>query len=70
MEYSNKPTEPFLTVREVANILRTSEKAIYTMCQRGHIGGVFKFRRRLLFERDAFLNWIKNGADSQKRREQ
>lgn len=46
------------TVPEVAALLRTTPKAIYTMVERNQIGGVTRFGRRVLFRRDALLQWL------------
>ncbi len=48
----------FLTVSEVAEILRTSEPAIYVMRQRGQLPGVTLIGRRILIRRDALLDWL------------
>ena len=48
----------FLTVSEVAKILRTSEPAIYIMRQRGQLPGVTRIGRRILIRRDALLDWL------------
>ena len=55
----------FLTIREVAQILRTSPKAIYTMVERGQLPGVHRIRSRVLVRRSALLDWLlKSGAPS------
>jgi excisionase family DNA binding protein len=46
----------FLTAEETAVLLRTSRKAIYTMAERGAIGGVVRIGRRLLFHRDDLVH--------------
>lgn len=48
----------FLTVDEVAALLRTTRKAIYAKVERGQIPHVRMSARSLLFERDALLGWI------------
>ena len=47
-----------LTAEEVADLLRTSRKAIYDMASRGQIPGVVRPNRRLLFSRDRLLKFI------------
>ncbi len=47
-----------LTVPEVASFLRTSPKAIYTMVERGQLP-VLRINRRVLVDRDALLNWLR-----------
>ena len=50
---------PFLlTVKEVANLLRTSRKAIYSMVERGQLPGITKIGKRLLFRRDDLIEWL------------
>lgn len=46
---------PFMTVAEVAELLRTSPKAIYARAARGLLPGAFRDRRRLLVEREVLL---------------
>lgn len=41
-----------LTVPEVAALLRTTPKAIYSMVERDGLPGVFRVGRRVLFRRD------------------
>jgi len=48
----------FLTVPEVAELLRTTEKAIYIMAGRDRIPGVVRVGRRLLVRRDEKLAWL------------
>ncbi len=64
MENIHQGIEPILTVRDLAKLLKTSEKAIYAMYQRGHIEGAFRLGRRLLFKRDIILNWIENKIEN------
>lgn len=48
----------FLTAEEVAILLRTSRKSIYTMAERGQLPGVTKIGFRLLISRDDLLQWL------------
>jgi excisionase family DNA binding protein len=48
-----------LTVDEVAALLRTSRKAVYTRIERGLLPGVVRDGRRLLLLRDDLLLWIR-----------
>ncbi len=52
----------FLTVAECAQLLRTSQKAVYTLVERGQLGGVVRLGRRLLFNRDKLLARLERGA--------
>ena len=49
----------FLTPDEVADLLRISKRAVYSMAHRGQLPGVSTFGRRLRFRRDAMLTWLK-----------
>ncbi len=49
----------FLRVEEVAAVLRTSPKAIYTMIERHQLPGVTRVRRRVLVRRDLLLHWLR-----------
>jgi hypothetical protein len=48
-----------MTVPEVAEDFRTSPKAIYTMIERGQLPGVVRFNRRVLGDRQALLDWLR-----------
>ena len=50
---------PFLlTPADVATLLRTTRKAIYSMAERGQLPGVTRIGRRLLFRRTELLRWL------------
>jgi excisionase family DNA binding protein len=56
-----------LTPIEVADLLRTSRKAIYTMIERRQLPGVTRIGRRVLLREDALLDWLdQNRAPSLK----
>jgi excisionase family DNA binding protein len=64
---SHTPTNPtthsgrlpnLLTPDDVAALLRTSRKAIYSMVERGQLPGVVRVRRRVLFREDVLLDWL------------
>ena len=56
-----------LTVADVAELLRTSPKAVYAMVDRGFLPGVTRVGRRLLIRRDDLLQWLnRNRAPSSK----
>jgi excisionase family DNA binding protein len=48
----------FLTAAEVAELLRTSPKAVYTMIERGQLPGVHRLGRRVLVKRSELLDWL------------
>ena len=47
-----------LTVGDVAELLRTTKKAIYASIQRGQLPGVVRIGRRLLVDRATLLEWL------------
>ena len=48
-----------LTCGEVAQLLRTSKKAIWAMAERKQLPGVVRIGRRLLFRQDELLDWLR-----------
>jgi excisionase family DNA binding protein len=54
----------FLTAAEVAGVLRTSPKAIYTMIERGQLPGVRRVGRRVLVKRSDLLDWLDHNCAS------
>ena len=52
----------YLTVDEVAEILRTTRVAIYTMVQRQQLPGVRRIGRRVLVRRASLLCWVEERA--------
>jgi excisionase family DNA binding protein len=51
-----------LTVRETADLLRTTPKAIYALIERGHLAGVVRLGRRVLVNREALLRSIERAT--------
>ena len=48
-----------LTVTDVAELLRTSRKAIYAMIARGQMPGLVRVGRRVLIRADALVDWLR-----------
>ncbi len=48
----------FFDVRETAVLLKTSDKAVYLMIERGLLPGVTRIGRRVLLRRTAVLDWL------------
>ena len=53
-----------LTVSEVADVLRTSQKAIYAMIERGQLPGLRRIGRRVLIRRADLLHWLDHNCAS------
>ena len=51
-----------LKVEEVAELLRTTKKAIYTMIDRAQLPGVVRVGRRVLVRRAALLEWLERSG--------
>jgi excisionase family DNA binding protein len=47
-----------LTVGEVADLLRTTRRAIYVMVERRQLPGLIRIGRRVLFRADDLLDWL------------
>lgn len=47
-----------LTPAEVADLLRTSRKAVYAMVERQQLPGVTRIGRRILVRSDMLLHWL------------
>jgi len=47
-----------LTIDEVADLLRTSRRAIYAMIARHQLPGVVRIRRRVLVRSSDLLDWV------------
>ena len=56
MKQDNLPA--LLTCCEVAELLRTSKKAIWAMAERGQLPGIVRIGRRVLFRQDTLLDWL------------
>jgi excisionase family DNA binding protein len=52
-------TPVLLTPNEVAELLRTSRKAIHSMVERGQLPGIVRIGRRVLVREDALLDWLR-----------
>jgi len=48
-----------LNAEEVGALLRTSRKAIYARVERGLLPGVVRDGRRVLFDREVVLSWLR-----------
>ena len=56
---SDRKELPFLlTTADLAALLRTTKKAIYSMVERGQLPGVTRIGRRLMFRRNDLLRWL------------
>ena len=48
-----------LTPVEVAELLRTTRKAVYSMVERAQLPGVVRIGRRVLVREDSLLDWLR-----------
>jgi excisionase family DNA binding protein len=57
---TSQPELPaLLTSGEVADLLRTTRKAVYAMVERRQIPGVIRLGRRVLFQQQALVDWLR-----------
>ena len=54
----------YLKPEEVADLLRTSRKAIYVMIERRQLPGVIRIGRRLLISANDLLSWLSDQQDT------
>lgn len=57
-----------LTVDEVAALLRTSRKAVYSMIGRAQLPGVQRIARRVLIRRSELVRWLDHNCTPSPRR--
>jgi len=55
---SQHPPGPFLTVRELASLLRISPATIYRLLKAGRIKGAFKIGNDWRFNKETLEDWI------------
>ena len=59
------PSIPMLlTADEVAAVLRTSRKAVYSMIERGQLPGITRIGRRVLLRRDDLLEFLRQKSST------
>ena len=58
-EYRSPGRPMLFTAQEVAELLRTSRKAVYAMVDRRQLPGVTRLGRRVLFRSDLLLDWLR-----------
>ena len=59
-----------LTVDDVAQLLRTTDRAIYAMTERGQLPGIVRIGRRVLFRTADLLDWLHQKSAPSQRSEQ
>ncbi|TCO07032.1 helix-turn-helix transcriptional regulator [Natronoflexus pectinivorans] len=53
--------EQLLTIQQASDLLSLSVATIYSKHSKGELPGVCKRGKRLYFQRDIIINWIKDG---------
>ena len=59
-----------LTVDDVAQVLRTTDRAIYAMVERRQLPGIVRIGRRVLFRSADLLDWLNQKSAPSQRSEQ
>jgi PTS system nitrogen regulatory IIA component len=57
--------QEFLTIGEVAKLLKLGERTVYQLAREGRIGGVAKVGNQWRFEKGALIEWMKQGGEAQ-----
>ena len=55
------PPEQFMTIDQISELLHLTKATVYSKHSKGELPGVCKQGKRLLFQRDVIINWIKSG---------
>jgi excisionase family DNA binding protein len=53
-----------LNSTEVADLLRTTRKAVYAMVERRQIPGVIRLGRRVLFQQQSLVDWLRQKSSA------
>lgn len=56
--------QEFLTIDEVAKLLKLGRRTTYELARQGRIGGVAKVGGQWRFEKHALLEWLKQGGEA------
>ena len=59
-----------LTPDDVAELLRTTRRAVYAMIERGQLPGIVRIGRRVLVRADELLDWLDQKSASSLRSDQ
>jgi excisionase family DNA binding protein len=59
--------EEFLTIPDVAKLLKLGERTIYQLARDGRLGGAAKVGGQWRVEKSSLLAWLKAGGDAQER---
>ena len=54
----------FLTIQEVCELLRVSERTVYDLCRSGKLAGAVKVGGQWRVERAAFEAWVRKGGEA------
>ena len=60
--------EDFLTIQEVATLLRIGQRTTYDLARRGRIGGAIKVGNQWRVDRVAFRKWVEAEDESRRGR--
>ena len=59
--------EEFLTIPDVAKLLKLGERTIYQLARDGRLGGAAKAGGQWRVERSALMAWLEAGGEAQER---
>lgn len=55
-----------LSVQEVAEILKLSDRTVYEMCRKDRLPGISKVGGKWRIEREKLIDWLERGGEATK----
>jgi excisionase family DNA binding protein len=60
-QQSTEPQNALISIDQAAELLQLTKPTIYSKHSKGELPGVCKVGKKLFFEKDVLINWIKEG---------
>ena len=64
LRQSGESVPEFMTIPEVAQLLRIAERTVYALARNGRIGGSTKIGGQWRFEKQTLLAWLQKGGEA------
>ena len=61
LKASNEPQNARISIDQAAELLQLTKPTIYSKHSKGELPGVCKVGKKLFFEKDVLISWIKEG---------
>ena len=59
---SERDVPDFITIKDVCELLKLSERTVYNLCREGKLGGAAKVGNQWRIDREELLAWLKTGG--------